>query len=161
MNTFSWSAPAHAVNAETARGAVLAQHQEIRRLLQKARAIAEAALDGAAPCPDSVASVIGDIHTAMAVHLDFEEKVLIPLFEQDLPLGPERARRMVDEHRRQRATLAELHAEATRHPNLPMLPAKLSFLASWLLADMAEEEHERLAPHALRDDQVVIDQCSG
>jgi iron-sulfur cluster repair protein YtfE (RIC family) len=149
------------VDADTARRRIRAQHEQIRLLLARAHHIAEAALDGRAPRPDAVASAIGDIRTTMEVHLAFEEKVLVPLFDLDLPLGPERARRMLEEHRGQRAMLASLHREATAAPELPTLSVKLEFLASWLLADMAAEERERLSSDVLRDDQIVVDQNSG
>ena len=161
MDTSIWSIPSHPLDAEAARRGVQAQHREIRRLLQRARETAEAALDGRAPRPDSVASAVGDIRTTMEVHLAFEEKVLVPLFEQDVPVGPERARRMLEEHRGQREMLARLHHEAVKHPELPTLSAKLAFLASWLLADMAEEERALLTSDVLRDDQIVVDQSSG
>jgi hypothetical protein len=97
----------------------------------------------------------------MEVHLAFEEAVLLPLLRADLPLGPPRADRLVDEHRRQRGVLAGLHREACQHPQLPTLAAKLAFLTSWLLADMAEEERCLLIPEVVRDDLVVVDQTCG
>ncbi|MES1206864.1 MAG: hemerythrin domain-containing protein, partial [Pseudomonadota bacterium] len=84
-------------------------------------------------------------------HLAFEEATLIPLFRDDLPLGPQRAESLVDEHGRQRAMLAALHKEAARHPELPTLAIKLAALTSWLLADMAEEERSLVNPDFLRE----------
>ena len=49
---------------------------------------------------------------------------------------------MQTEHRHQRSMLASLHQEAEESPELPMLSVKLSFLTSWLLSDMVEEERE-------------------
>ena len=115
------------------------QHQRIRVLLEHGRVVAEAALDGKA-FDDAVASAVGDIRST-EIHLSFEETVLLPLLRDDLPIGPQRADRLLDEHARQRASLAALHDEARAHPELPMLAAKLAFLTEWLLADMAEEEH--------------------
>jgi hypothetical protein len=155
MSDFVWSTPPHPVDADTARRCVLAQHVQIRALLANARRIAEAAFAGRAPRPDAVASAIGDIRAAMEAHLAFEEKLLVPLIELDVPLGPERARRMLDEHRRQRAMLANLHREAIAAPEVPTLSIKLSFLTSWLLADMNGEERELLVPETIRDDQGV------
>ena len=97
----------------------------------------------------------------MEVHLKFEEAVLLPLLRNDLPIGPQRADRLVDEHFQQRAMLAALHKEASARPELPLLATKLAALTSWLLADMAEEECSLLNPDALRDDLVVVDQNSG
>jgi hypothetical protein len=161
MNEIGWSAPLRPVDAGTARRGILWQHKRLRVLLESARALADDRLD-AGPCgPDAVASAIGDIHSAMEVHLRFEEAVLLPLLRDDLPIGPQRADRLVDEHLRQRAMLAALHKEASTHPELPLLASKLAALTSWLLADMAEEECALLNPDSVRDDIVVVDQNSG
>ena len=161
MNELGWSAPAHPVDAGTARRGILWQHERIRTLLEKARALADAWLAGERLASDAVASSIGDIHSAMEVHLKFEEAVLLPLLGDDLPLGPERARRLAEEHLHQRAMMAALHKEASTHPELPLLASKLAALTSWLLADMEEEERSLLNPDAVRDDPVVVDQNSG
>ena len=161
MIELGWSAPVKRLDAGTACDAILAQHHRIRALLARARGVAEAALDGEPPSPDAVASSIGDIRTIMEVHLAYEEKALLPILRDDLPLGPERADRLLDEHRRQRETLATLHREACAFPELPMLAAKLAFLTEWLLADMGEEERSLLIPEVVRDDVVIIDQSSG
>jgi len=161
MTELGWSAPARRIDAPTALRGILWQHGRIRELLERARVVAEMALDGVAPTDDAVASAIGDIRSIMEVHLIFEEAVLYPLLRDDLPVGPQRADQLADEHRRQRAILAEIHREARAHPELPVLAAKLAFLTSWLLADMAEEESSLLIPEAVRDDLVVIDQTCG
>jgi hypothetical protein len=156
-----WSAPTRRVDAGTARRGILWQHEKIRALLERVRALAEAALEGPAPPSDAVASAIGDVRSTMEVHLTFEESVLLPLLRDDLPVGPQRADQLLDEHRRQRDMLAGLHREAAAHPELPILAAKLAFLASWLLADMAEEERSLLTTEVVRDDVIVIDQNGG
>jgi hypothetical protein len=161
MIDLGWSAPTHRLDAGTAREAILAQHVRIRSLLERARLIAETALDGRAPSSDAVASSIGDIRTTMEVHLAFEEKSLLPILRDDPPLGPERAARLLDEHKRQRETLATLHREACAFPQFSILAAKLAFLTEWLLADMNEEERSLLTPEVVRDDVVVVDQSSG
>jgi len=161
MIDLGWSAPAKRLDAGTAREAIHAQHVRIRSLLERARAVAEAALDGNPPAPDAVASAIGDIRTIMEVHLAFEEKALLPILRDDPPLGPQRADRLLDEHSRQRETLATLHREACAFPDFPMLAAKLAFLTEWLLADMNEEERSLLVPEVVRDDVIVVDQSSG
>jgi len=161
MIDLGWSAPTRRLDAGTAREAILAQHHRIRTLLARARTVAEAALDGNPASPDAVASSIGDIRTIMEVHLAFEEKSLLPILRDDPPLGPERAARLLDEHSRQRETLAVLHRAACAFPNLEILPAKLAFLTEWLLADMGEEERSLLIPEVVRDDVVAVNQSSG
>ena len=161
MIDLGWSAPERRVDAGTALRGILWQHRHIRTLLDNMRAVAEAALDGKAPSPHAVASAIGAVRSIMEVHLEFEESVLIPILRDDPPLGPQRADRLLDEHARQRTSLATLHDEARAYPQLEMLPAKLAFLTEWLLADMAEEEKSLLVPDVVRDDVVVVDQACG
>ena len=161
MNDLGWSAPARPVDAGTARRGILWQHERIRALLEKARSLADARLEGERFPLDAVASAIGDIHLAIEVHLKFEEAVLLPLLRDDLPIGPQRADRLVEEHLQQRGMLAALHKEASTHPELPLLASKLAALTSWLLADMMEEERSLLNPDVVRDDLVVVDQESG
>jgi hypothetical protein len=130
-------------------------------LLERARAVADQALDEAPLPTDAVASTIGDIRATLDIHLLFEEKVLCEILEDDLPLGPERAARLREDHAKQRATLASLHDEARAAPQRPILAAKLEFLARWLLDDMAEEERSLLTSDVVRDDIVAVDQCGG
>jgi hypothetical protein len=140
MIELGWSAPLKKVDARTARRGILWQHQRIREFLERARAIADAALDGDPISSDAVPSLIGDLHSTLEVHTAFEESVLLPLLSDDAEGGWERADRLLEEHRRQRGMLAAIHREAVAHPELPTLAAKLAFLTSWLLTDMAEEE---------------------
>ena len=161
MIDLGWTAPQRRVDAGAALRGILWQHRHIRTLLDQARSIAEAALDGRAPSPNAVAAAIGAVRSIMEVHLAFEESVLLPILHDDLPLGPQRADRLRDEHARQRATLATLHDEARAHPELQLLAAKLAFLTEWLLADMAEEESSLLVPEVVRDDVVIVDQACG
>jgi Hemerythrin HHE cation binding domain len=156
-----WTVPEHRPTAEQARRTILQQHERIRALLAQAQDVAERALDGASPSPDAVASAIGDIRATMEVHLTFEDKVLVAILEDDLPLGPQRARALREDHHKQRATLAQLHQEALAAPLLPTLAAKLAFLTGWILEDMIGEEKDLLTPDGVRDDVVTIDQTSG
>jgi iron-sulfur cluster repair protein YtfE (RIC family) len=147
MTNLGWSVPSHRVDAESAKRGILAQHEQIRELVLRARAIAEAALDGEPVCPGSVANSIGDLRMIIEVHLDYEERVLLPILRlDDLMLGPDagRADQLIADHKSQRAMLASLHQEARAFPELPILAAKLAFLTSWLAADMEEEERALL-----------------
>ena len=161
MIHLSWTAPVDRLDAGPALKGIRWQHEQIRALLQRARQVAELALDGTPPTPDAVASAVGDIRSTMEIHLAFEERVLIPLLRDDLPVGPQRADALLDEHKRQREMLAMIHDEARRAPGLTMLAVKLASLTSWLLEDMDEEERCLLTPDVIRDDIVVVDQCCG
>lgn len=139
-----WAIPTHRIDETTARRTLLFQHQRIRALLEHARQIAEDALDQKPLPAYAVATAIGDIHTTFETHLRFEEKVLGDLWDGELPDGSARTRRLLEEHARQRMTLANLHDQARTGPWVPLLAAKLAFLTSWLLDDMAEEERTLL-----------------
>jgi len=139
------SADAARTNTGAGRDGILAQHRQLRGLLDGAQALAEAALDGKATAgPEAVAAVIGELRSVMEIHLAFEESVLLPLLNADPTAGRARAGRLVDEHARQREMLTLLHAEACAHPELPMVAAKLAGLTRWLRADMEEEERSLL-----------------
>jgi iron-sulfur cluster repair protein YtfE (RIC family) len=142
MTSLGWSVPSHRVDAETAKRRILSQHEQIRALLLRARAVAEASLDGQPLPPGEVADAIDAICMVVEVHLDFEEGVLLPILRlDDLMLGAEgRADKLITDHQNQRGMLAALCREARAFPQLPILAAKLAFLTSWLAADMKEEE---------------------
>jgi hypothetical protein len=141
LNDSTWTAPTAGLTADAARRAIRAQHVLLRELLEKARALAEEALDGHRMAPDGVASAIGDIRTAFEVHLAFEERLLTVLVEVDEPAAPAKTEHVLDDHRRQRAMLAGVHHEAQSAPELPTLAVKLTFLTTWLLHDMDDEEN--------------------
>jgi iron-sulfur cluster repair protein YtfE (RIC family) len=144
MVELGWSAPVVRVDAAGARRGILWQHERIRELLDRARAIAESALDGDPEGASAVAPIIADLHSTIEVHLAFEEQVLLPLLTGDAAGGRHRADQLQDEHRRQREVLRAIEREACSQPLLPTLAAKLAFLTAWLLADMEEEERSLL-----------------
>jgi hemerythrin HHE cation binding domain-containing protein len=146
MMSLGWSVPSHRVDAATAKRRILSQHERIRALLLRARAVAEASLDGTPLPPGAIADAIDDICTIIDVHLAFEESVWLPVLRlDDLMLGAEgRADKLITDHQNQRAMLSALYREARAFPQLPILAAKLAFLTSWLAADMREEERALL-----------------
>ena len=101
------------------------------------------------------------LRSAMIAHLAFEESVLLPLLRDDLPLGPQRAERLLDEHARQRTMLDAILEDAQFQPDLAPLAVKLAFLSDWLYADMLEEERSLLHPDVIRDDAGAIGQSCG
>lgn len=144
MVELGWSTPASRIDADKARRGILWQHEQIRALLGRSRRVAEQALDGEPPYPDAVASAVGDLRSAIEIHLTFEEKVLLPLLDAAPPTAAPRGEHLRQEHRHQRDMLAALHREASAHPFLPTLAAKLAFVTSWLLSDMEAEERSML-----------------
>lgn len=136
--------PGRSLGASSARRSILGQHQRLRALLERARRVADGALEGEAANPEGVAAAIGELVSVMESHLAFEESLLLPILNADLPLGPARAVELTKEHEQQRAMLSALHRQATAAPGVPTLATKLMFLTDWLLADMAHEEETLL-----------------
>ena len=124
----------------TAKRCLLVQHDFIRALLERAHVVAERALDGQPPSPDEIAGTITGIRSTVEVHLSFEENALQAILGADVPTRERRTAWFRKDHERQRDGLAILHREAMARPQLPMLAAKLAFVATWLLNEMAEEE---------------------
>jgi polyisoprenoid-binding protein YceI len=145
--------------AAAARAAILEQHGTLRTLLWAASTIAENALVGRPEALASLRRYAAQVASSLRDHLTFEERLLVPLLEGDPPLGPIRARRLTEEHVRQRAELAEL--ECSAEMSAKVAAARLRRVAADLLADMENEEQTLLTPDVVRDDAVVVDQSTG
>ena len=146
--------------AEAARRRILNQHIELRRLLTASLEAVRAALNGDASGRTAFGVLVSATYLEFTRHLAEEEALLLPILEDDLPLGPQRAEALRVEHTRQRAELNALRASGTTD-EFDARAARFCTLISALLADMDEEEAELLTRDAIRDDGVVVDQCSG
>jgi hypothetical protein len=139
MDVFSTLSARH-LDADAARRCLLLQHENIRALLEKARVLADGALDGQAMSSAQIARTIADIRKTVEIHLRFETHALAVILDEDGPMRESRAAWFRQDHERQRDGLATLYREAVERPQLPILAAKLAFVTTWLSNDMAEEE---------------------
>ena len=139
MDVFSILSARH-LDAGAARRCLILQHENIRGLLGKARALAERALEGQALSPSELARTIADLRKTIEIHLRFETHALAVILDDQEPTDEHRAAWFRNDHKRQREGLATLHREAMDQPELPILAAKLAFVTTWLSNDMAEEE---------------------
>jgi hypothetical protein len=146
--------------AATARHSVLAQHLELRQLLSDGLAQVTASLQGGRTALTSLRMLVGFTYHVFVRHLSAEEALIFPILEDDLPLGPERARRLRREHDQQREEFAALFARRY-DAEADELGARFRALATALLDDIEHEERELLTPDVIRDDGVVIDQAGG
>jgi iron-sulfur cluster repair protein YtfE (RIC family) len=149
-------------SAEEARESILAQHETIRMLLRAAGAVADMAAGGARRVTDLLPHYLRSVRAALEQHLVFEEQLILPILENDPPLGFERAERLRAEHRHQRAELAALTLERDQIAVQPAVMAqRLRVLIDAFLEDMAGEERMLLTRDVLRDDLVSVDQDCG
>lgn len=139
---------------------MLEQHRELRRLLLLGVAqVGEWAQEHNAP-HESLRSLIGVVHDVFIQHLADEESLILPILDRDVPLGPQRATALHEEHERQRAELRALAAWPEDGDD-DELALRFEQLGKELLADIAHEETELLVPSVIRDDQIVVDQSGG
>ena len=146
-------------SAGTARRLVLEQHLELRRMLSMGlvQARQSAAADGA---QEPLRGLVGLIRDVFVQHLADEEALIVPILEDDLPVGPLRVQALREEHDRQRSELETLCAWPDEGSDLE-LAARFETLATTLLGDIAHEERELLIPEVIRDDHVVVNQLGG
>jgi len=145
--------------AETARRLVLNQHRELRRLMMMGLAPTHAEGEDAG-AHEPLRSRVGLIRDVFVRHLVDEEALIVPILEDDVPVGPQRVIALREEHRRQSAELDALCAWPEEASDLE-LAARFDALVKVLLEDMAHEERKLLVPEIIRDDQVIVDQSDG
>jgi hypothetical protein len=146
--------------AAIARRMVLEQHRELRRLLAMGLAETRGALAEQATAYEPLRALVTLIREVFILHLADEEALIVPILEDDLPLGPQRVTALRAEHHRQRAELDALCAWPEEGSDV-QLALRFSGLAKLLLEDIAHEEQELLIPDVIRDDHVVVDQSDG
>jgi hypothetical protein len=145
--------------AETARRLVLDQHLQLRRMLSMGlvHARQSAAGDGG---QEALRGLVGLIRDVFVQHLADEEALIVPILQDDLPVGPLRVEALREEHDRQRGELETLCGWPEEASDLE-LAARFETLATALLGDITHEERELLIPEVIRDDHVVINQVGG
>jgi DUF438 domain-containing protein len=145
--------------AETARRLVLEQHLQLRRMLSMGLLQARQSAAGDAG-QESLRGLVGLIRDVFVQHLADEEALIVPILEDDVPVGPLRVEALREEHDRQRSELDALCAWPEEGSDLE-LAARFETLATTLLGDIVHEERELLIPEVIRDDQVVVNQLGG
>jgi len=148
--------------AARARQTVLDQHVELRKLLTMGLVQVHAAVKGGGELPghEPLRSLVAMIRDLFVRHLADEEALILPILEDDLPLGPLRAKRLREEHTEQRAELEALCGWPEEESDLE-LALRFEGLGMILLDDIADEERHLLTSEIIRDDCIVIDQCGG
>jgi hypothetical protein len=119
---------------------VLAQHGELRRLLESALATTTSGLLKKGAGITELSGSIRQLRLRFRAHLDFEERALLPILATDEKWGPQRTQALLDEHCRQRAELDTLIEGIAAGWDRQRLALTLRSLVVDLLRDMREEE---------------------
>jgi hemerythrin-like domain-containing protein len=146
--------------ADQARRLVLEQHIELRRLLTMGLVEVRRVMVENGVGHEPLRSLVGLIREVFVQHLVDEEALIVPILEDDLPIGPQRVEALREEHERQRRQLDTL-CDWPEAGDDSELAERFEALATALLEDIAHEERELLIPEVIRDDSIVIDQCGG
>jgi hypothetical protein len=146
--------------AAKARRAVLDQHAELRRLLKMGMAQAQVCVKDQTLAHEPLRSLVTLIRDVFVRHIADEEALILPILEDDLPLGPLRAKRLREEHAGQRAEFETLCRWPEEENDLE-LALRFEGLGTALLDDIGHEERQLLTPEIIRDDCIVIDQDGG
>jgi hypothetical protein len=147
--------------AAKARRMVLDQHIELRRLLKMGMAQAQAAVKGGEiPAHEPLRALVAMVRDVFVRHLADEEALILPILEDDLPLGPLRANRLREEHAGQRAELEALCGWPEEESDLE-LALRFEGLGVALLDDIVHEERHLLTPEIIREACIVVDQFGG
>ncbi len=148
------------LSASQVRSLILDEHTVIRDVLEE---IDETLGEMTRRVPGAIGRLRGTLRTfqdAFLRHLSHEETVLRPLLVDVDAWGPARVEAMDEEHRAQRAAIAELSRLAL-DLDIDATVQRIEDFVRRLRADMDGEEHHALSPEVLRDDIIVIDTFMG
>ena len=141
------------------RKLLTAQHDRLRVLIGALRSAAGSVLAAedieALQLIGRLRRAVEELELQFYAHLASEEATLEPILSRIDAWGPIRLDLLRAEHGHQRAVLAAMRvAEGAPYS----IARRAASLAEDLLADIAAEERDLLAPELLRDDAVCLDQ---
>jgi iron-sulfur cluster repair protein YtfE (RIC family) len=148
------------LSASQVRSLLLDEHAILRNVLEE---IEESLGEMTRRAPGAVRRLRTSLRTfqdAFLRHLSHEETVLRPLLVDVDAWGPARVEAMDEEHRSQRAAIAEL-SRLTVDQDVDGTVQHLEGFVRRLRADMDGEEQHALSEEVLRDDIIVIDTFGG
>ncbi|MDH5671462.1 MAG: hemerythrin domain-containing protein [Myxococcales bacterium] len=138
--------------------------EEHARLRQQLDALDSAAnrleTEGQAALPEALELSRG-FHEALRDHIDLEDAILVPTLREADAWGPERADRLAEHHRQQRAEIRALGEADAAEADPVALADRLRQLCREIREDMKHEESGVLSADLLRDDPVAIDAEGG
>ena len=144
------------------RKAVLAEHKHIAATLVEVEKLAGRCIDGDKAATSELRTLVASFLRYFENHLRFEEKMLVPVLEDDYAWGRERIEHLHADHLKQRAELADIGQKAGDPKFDPRaLGEMIHELVLELTDDMASEERDLLTEEILHDYPDTPDQNSG
>ena len=148
------------LSASQVRSLILDEHAILRDVLEE---IEEALGEMTRRVPGAIGRLRVTLRTfqdAFLRHLQHEETVLRPLLADVDAWGPARVESMDEEHRSQRAAIAQLSRMAL-DADVDGTVQQVQAFIHRIREDMEGEEHHALSEEVLRDDIIVIDTFMG
>ena len=148
------------LSASQIRNLILDEHLVLRDILEE---IEQALGELTRRVPGGISRLRASLRTfadAFDRHLRHEETVLRPVLADVDAWGPARVESMDEEHRAQRAALAEL-TRLSLDEDLDCTVQSIERFIRTLRADMDGEEKHALSEEVLQDDIIVIDTFMG
>jgi iron-sulfur cluster repair protein YtfE (RIC family) len=144
------------------RDAVLRDHAELRTQIDEIEGIARRLADGDSERGFQLWRLAKALLGRLEVHMDWEDRHLVPALRQADAWGDERAAEIEHDHAEQREMLGYVIRQLDDSQPIPeLLAATMLDLVEFLRRDMEHEERDLLDPRVLRDDVIVIDANSG
>lgn len=147
-------------STERVRGRVRAEHAILRSLSNALVAVAREATCDGKQLP-YVQSILGQLASELELHLEFEERELIPILREADAWGPVRVEAISEEHSQQRTLIRALVENARGPCDIGALAEELGRFVESFARDMAEEEEHLLNADALGEESVVLEQTDG
>ena len=148
------------LSASQVRSLILDEHTILRDILEEIEAALGEMTRRVPGALGRLRASLRTFHDAFLRHLQHEETVLRPLLADVDAWGPARVESMDEEHRTQRAALAQLSCLALDMDVDCTVQHIEAFIRS-IRADMDFEEHHSLSEEVLRDDIILIDTFLG
>jgi hemerythrin-like domain-containing protein len=134
------------------RSAILAEHDEMRKLLGRVEALARD-FERASEDDSGLGAQLHEhgvaLYERFGAHLDHEQSLLEPVFARRGARGELMARRLAAEHHEQRELLRYLLKRLSSQPPTLLIARELQHFADFLRFEMREEEERLLTPEAL------------
>jgi len=143
------------------RARVLEDHDGLRGQLERLEALAEGTGRGERE-GEGMRRDARALLERLLIHMQWEERFLLPALREADAWGEERAERLLSDHREQRQLLDFILSrlrDAARPE--PLVVTDVVHLIAFLREDMVEEERDLLDERVLRDDVVAIDVEAG
>ena len=147
------------VVAEETRKRITTDHAVLRGIGRALVAAAEAAAYDERQ-RTLVEDILEQLCNEIRIHLEYEERVLVPILRVADAWGPVRVEELAKEHAEQRAVIASL-LERGVECDIGELAGQISAFTERLERDIDEEEREMLSSEAMGDRIVVVDQIDG